>query len=87
MNNITRINELIKPLREFCVSDALGDGDFSLLDTAADVLENIFYALVSEARCPCCYEDAECLDGCTYVFDAPDAYELMVSARNLLIMP
>lgn len=37
-----------------------------------------------DATCPCCGESVKCLDGCTFVTDAPHDYEKMQEVRNVL---
>lgn len=36
------------------------------------------------ANCPCCDQNEECLEGCTFKEDLPDDYALMQDAREAM---
>ena len=40
--------------------------------------------LQPQTVCPCCVENVECLDDCTFAVDDPDAHERMETIRDLL---
>lgn len=36
------------------------------------------------ANCPCCNQDEECIEDCTFEDDDPNAYDVMQQAREVL---
>jgi hypothetical protein len=72
-------------LRAAAANKALDIGTaWKLLDESADVIEKIFNGLDCETECPCCQENTECLEGCTFSTDSYDGYGRMQFFRELL---
>ena len=57
--------------------------------TTASAVANLLRAAIEQpdcyhANCPCCGESEKCEEGCTFITDCPDGYEIMQEAREVL---
>ena len=51
---------------------------------AVKKLSGLLNFVTYRATCPCCEQIQECVDGCTFEEDCPDAHADMVEARAVL---
>ena len=80
-----RLDALVMRIRSAANNKSLAIGDaWNLLDEAADAIEKVFVAFDCETECPCCLERNVCVDGCTFIEDAPGDYERMQFMREMM---
>lgn len=54
------------------------------VESLCEEIERLRNYFVYDANCPCCQQSVECEAGCSFAEDAPEDYEKMVHAREIL---
>jgi len=58
------------------------EGDSLRCDAAT--LDRLLAYVKAHCYCPCCEQDMDCLEGCTFATDSPGEAERMNEARSVL---